>query len=149
MSAAPGHRATDAPPSAAVWLGAAGALPFIGLAAGVLVFDPDSAAFLRQGLAFYGAAILSFMGGIRWGLAMPDRPDLARLGISVVWPLIAWPALMLGDRMASLVMALAFVALLLMDVRLTARGEAPAWYPRLRKPLTAAATLSLLVGALA
>jgi hypothetical protein len=54
-------------------LGYAGLIPFVGGALLVWLFGgsyPDQHAFVSFALAAYGGLILSFLGGIHWGLAM-------------------------------------------------------------------------------
>ncbi len=140
-------------PRAAAALGAAGLLPFAWGAATILwpaLGDWGRDAFGarltgRPLLAAYGTVILSFMAGAVWGFAArgPDggRAQAALLGLSVLPAL--W-ALGLGWSVAALM--LGFVALLPLDRACVARGLAPAWWMRLRLPLTAGVLLGLLPG---
>jgi hypothetical protein len=141
-------------PAAAAWLGGLGVIPFLGLA----FATPFAGDMLRYDLEFalftYGAVILSFLGGIRWGLAInPSRADAGglwrSLGLSVTPSLIAWAALLLPRQLGWLLLAVSFVAMLLVDVMASRAGQAPVWYPRLRWPLTCAAVAALLVGLVA
>lgn len=138
-------------PRAAGWLGAGGVIPFVTLAiAGPFLSDPiRTQAFLA--LIAYGAVILSFMGGIHWGLAIADSRDAGfrRLGISVLPALIGWAALLVPPAIGILALAVSFALMLSVDLSATRRGEAPAWYPRLRWPLTLIVVTALLIGALA
>ena len=143
-------------PRAASWLGALGAVPFVFFAILGLVLedaDREQASFV---LAAYGAVILSFLGGIHWGLAIADfgcRPlegaSYRRLTLSVVPSLVGWLALVLPLAAGLLILALAFLLMLFVDWRATRQGEAPAWYPKLRWPLTTAVAASLILGTLA
>ena len=91
--------------------------------------------------------ILSFLGGIHWGLAIGQGgPSYRRLGVGVAPSLVGWVALLLGAA-GLLLLAAAFVAVLGLDVQLTRDGMAPAWFPRLAV-LTAAVVLCLLLAAL-
>ncbi|MET1413304.1 DUF3429 domain-containing protein [Roseibium sp. HPY-6] len=139
-------------PLSAKWLGGTGALPFIA-AALLTVFGPQSwSAWAAYALAVYGAVILSFLGGIQWGLTMgrDGLPNLSatRLCMSVVPSLIGWIALLMPVFPGLLVLAAAFALVLYLDLQASIRGEAPAWYPRLRIPLSIAVMGSLLVGSL-
>lgn len=112
----------------------------------------------RPGVAYallaYGATILSFLGGIHWGLAIspeggPDTPRLAaRLVLSVMPSLVAWVALLVAGNAGLLMLAIAVAAMLAIDLRATRLGDAPPWYPKLRIPLSGVVVASLLVGAL-
>lgn len=133
-------------PPGASWLGLAGALPFAGLALLSLI----SQSWASFALLAYGAVILSFMGGVHWGLAMAQQDSsIERLGMSVVPALIGWVAVLIGGTVGCLLLAASFGGLLLYDMQSTARGQAPVWYPALRKPLTLIVVLSLLAGAIA
>ena len=82
-------------PPAAKWLGASGVIPFITLAIAVLFLEGADQEAAYFAIAAYGAVILSFLGGIHWGLAVADGDQVAvdaanfiRLGGSVVPSLI-------------------------------------------------------------
>ena len=69
----------DVPPAAAV-LGLAGVLPFVAAAVGSLQPGPLGA-FALTALIAYGAVILSFLGGIHWGMAIHRaNPSYSHLG---------------------------------------------------------------------
>jgi len=144
-----GGTAATRVPAPAAWLGGAGLIPFAGLA--VLVWAvPGAAGPAATALTAYGAAILAFMGGCRWGFSavgMGGGPRAVDLAVSVVPALYAWAAVMAEPRLGMLLLAAGFAALLAADVALARRGGAPAWWPRLRWPLTAGAVLSLAAGA--
>lgn len=140
-------------PRMAMVLGAAGALPFLALS----VFSPFIDGSLRGhatvALTAYGAVILSFLGGIHWGLAIaaiPKRSEegrlFRRLGCSVAPALIGWIAFLMPPTVSLSVLAVAFIAVLYLDVTASRNGEAPDWYPRLRVPLTVVVVLSLTSG---
>lgn len=135
-------------PRLPLWLGVAGLIPFVAGLVGVVA--PRLAIGGPLGLLVYGAVILSFMGGVHWGLAItvqPPRP--AQLVISVLPALLAWVAVLAGDWLGMLVEAAGFAALLAYDVSATSTGAAPAWYSALRVRLTAGAVLCLVLGAAA
>ncbi len=140
------------PPSAA-WLGGLGALPFVGLAGAAHVLDDAPRMFAVHALAAYGAAILSFLGGIHWGLAITSPRDAddqglrTRLIVSVVPSLMAWVALLFPEKAGLLLLATAVAAMLLVDLRASRRDEAPRWYPTLRIPLTCVVVAALAFGA--
>lgn len=138
-------------PSAAAWLGGLGIIPFAGLS----LATPFAADGLQVKLLFalmaYGAIILSFLGGIHWGLAIGAAPQtdntlLRRIALSIVPSLVAWAALLAPSSIGFLVLAAVFVAMLLVDIRASRLHEAPAWYPKLRWPLSCGAVAALLLG---
>lgn len=137
-------------------LGLGGLLPFWGLAAamavgGVLGISPSS---LGRALAIYGAIIASFLGGIRWGLAVRDvhaGHDGGEPGFiaSVVPSLLAWACFA-----APLAWTLGMLGVLILvmgplDLQLVRDGKAPPWFGRLRLILSAGAGLALIGGAFA
>lgn len=143
-------------PRAPLLLGAAGLIPFAGLAIlcaspGLLPqgLDLDEA---RRALAAYGAIIASFLGGIRWGLAVArpsDASEWVDYPLSVAPSLLAWAALSLGSPHDLTALGGLILVWGLVDQDLARRGLAPAWFGRLRLALSAGAGLSLLAAGLA
>jgi hypothetical protein len=138
------------PPSAA-WLGAFGLVPFVALAASLPFVSGDLKPDVAYALLAYGAIILSFLGGVHWGLAIGSTAVAAALRVrlmgSVIPSLVAWVAMLVPLRSGLFMLAAAIALMLVVDIRATRAGEAPAWYPRLRIPLSCAVAASLVVGA--
>jgi hypothetical protein len=139
-------------PAAALLLGMLGVLPFaaLGLAAAIGANVGPIAGM--PGLLTYGAVILSFMGGAQWGLTVAGsssdgRGLWRRFGVSVVPALVGWAALLPPARLGLTLLAAAFALLAAYDLWTVRRGEAPAWYGRLRLGLSCAvvACLALVV----
>lgn len=102
-------------------------------------------------LGTYGAVILSFLGGVRWGNLLSDHSQVRRWGaltLSVVPSLIAWPALMMPPIAMLATLSAGFVFQFALDVEAVRREELPGWFGRLRKILTTGAVLALLAGLL-
>ena len=137
-------------PLSAGWLGGLGAVPFICLAGSIPFVPVEARVIATHALVAYGATILSFLGGIHWGLSIrPGSSGVSdelpsRLILSVIPSLIGWVALLLHERSGLLMLAAAFAIMLLLDIRATRRGEAPLWYPKLRAPLTFVVVAALL-----
>lgn len=135
-------------PRTATVLGAAGLLPFLlGLLA-ALVPDPgalplmaDLPVALRSDalLVSWGQIILAFMAGALWGFAARATGRRAALGLtaSVMPALWVFFATGRGNEADLAVLALGFAALLPLDWAFRRAGLAPAWWLRLRLPLTA------------
>ena len=142
----------NVPPSAA-WLGGLGALPFIGLAGAAPFLDSAPRMFVVHALAAYGAVILSFLGGVHWGLAIGSPSGAGhqalrtRLIVSVIPSLAAWVALLFPERTGLLILAASIATMLWVDLRATRAGDAPQWYPKLRIPLTCVVVTAVLIGA--
>jgi len=133
-------------PRSALLLGFAGLIPFFGTAAVSIVPDMPLQHFSLRALLAYGAVILTFLGGIRWGLAMVSSGPANLFGplfVSVVPALLAWFALLLPSSLGLILLALGFAGVLVADLRLS---TAPTWYPILRLPLSAGAIIALSLG---
>jgi hypothetical protein len=144
-------------PVPALVLGLAGLLPpllaiFARLSAGSGVPLARFAMLLGLG---YVALILSFLGGLWWGLAASRLPAerIGRwLGLSVVPTLVAFLIQIVSGwypHLATILLAVALVATLVVDRRLVIDGLAPRWWMRLRLPLSAGlAAMTLMLAAL-
>lgn len=134
-------------------LGVAGLIPFGFLAILVVTGWEDqmgwSAATTRAALLGYGAVIASFLGGIRWGLALGESGNAAARDfvLSVAPSLLGWGMLLVPGPAAFVLLGLLLLGLGLLDQDLLRRGLAPAWFGRLRLMLSLGAGLSLLTAA--
>jgi hypothetical protein len=137
-------------PPAALWLGLGGLIPFLACLAAIWLgwrhplVGPPAPIILG-----YAAVILSFLGGVRWGIAlrMVDRSlQTEALIVSVLPSLAAWLALLAPPPAALIAMAALFLLLGIADTRLPDVG-APDWYRRLRILLTAIVAPALLLAA--
>jgi len=135
-------------PAAAIVLGLAGLLPFVGLGIAALA-TPDEVAAQRFLLALvaYGAVILAFLGGVHWGFvlhpsALPEglnageRRDATRLGLGVLPSLIGFGALLftlLGVAEVGLaVLVVGYLATIVTEQQLRRRTPVPGGYLTLR-----------------
>ena len=111
---------------------------------------------VRFCLRAYGAVILSFLGGIQWGLAIRNSDGNARtrqgltstLTVSIVPSLIGWTGLVVEELVGFGLLILGFGLVLISDVRAVNRGMGPRWYLRLRYPLTAVVVSCLTITAI-
>lgn len=135
-------------PAAAQVLGLVAAAPFVVLA-GLFCWGPmDLRHFSSTALPVYAAAMVSFMGGSRWGMeAGRAAPRWLVLGPGMAAPLLALLAwvgtaeLALSWRFGAYIVL--FLALWLWD---TILSELPAWYLRLRTVAQTIASVSLAFG---
>lgn len=128
-------------------LSVAGIVPFMGLA---LAATTSADARLGHALLAYAASILSFLGGIQWGLGLSMTHDQKQaawvLGISVFPSLIAWSALLQEGLVLGYGVALGgLLSALAVDRYLMRMELLPAWFWTLRMRITAAACVSLLL----
>jgi hypothetical protein len=131
------------PPAWPLWLGLAGLLPQLLALFPVIGGNPD-ARFIALACAFaYAALILSFLGGMWWGLAAAKGRVPPWIWIAAVLPsLIAFASAypwMVGQPWPgpSLIwLGLAIIGSLGVDWRLRLMGVAPDWWMSLRIPLS-------------
>lgn len=132
-------------PAPAWVLGLGGLIPFV-VAAGAFAYGPPRLAGpALLALVTYAAAVLSFLGGVRWGAEIlhTDRPAWFTLLGSVLPALVGWallaapfatPEWQLSGFLA------AFLGCWLWDLR---SGLLPPWYERLRTLLTLGAVVCI------
>lgn len=145
--------ASREPPDAALerrvgWLGYAGLLPLAVLSLWLAGIGADHV--WRPGtilmLTGYGAVALSFLGGIRWGLALRGHAGTAAIGPGTLPPLIGWAALVTPVPFCFVLLAIAFAAQGAWDSFASGEdGALPAWFGRLRIRLTVGAVAFLLL----
>ncbi len=134
-------------------LGMLGLGPFVALAAGAALAPGIWQSLASLALLAYGATIVSFLGGIYWGVAIaPHTHSLHERGIflmiSVAPQLLGWLALIVPPPWGHWVIAAALLALLALDQAAVQSGVAPPWFGRLRRPLSIAAAIAMITGAL-
>lgn len=132
-------------PPPALALGAAGLIPFVSAPAYLIQIN-EFLPLVAQGQLAYGAVILSFLGGVRWGkLATPSSgisPSWKQFTWSVTPSLIAWPALLMPSFPAANLTIVAGLGLCgYMDIHEPGYAS---WFKGLRIVLTTIATISLL-----
>jgi len=126
-----------------------GIVPFVVLALWLYGIAPDHP--WRQGtillLTTYGAIVLSFLGGIRWGIALLAREgDRQRdITLSIVPPVIGWIAVMVPPPLTYVFLAAAFAAQGAWDSLTLTPETVPAWYRRVRIQLTILVVAALVV----
>ena len=136
-------------------LALAGALPFAVAAVALLAADSHVRIPAIAGLVTYAAVILSFLGGIEWGLAIndayvgtpaegKDRLRAIAMAWSVVPSLAGWGVLWLPSPHSQLGAALGlFVLVWAGDLVLARQGLVPSWFVNLRTAVTAIVALLL------
>ncbi len=139
---------TESQPGLAPIIGYGGLIPFA-VAALASWFDVSLPFGLEPTMLAktYGAVILSFLGGIRWGVALsPLAGDVRNrhIVLSALPPIAGWCALALPDAASLTLLLAAFVAQVYWDVRAFRRGLIPAWFRDLRVALTFGAVLCLI-----
>ncbi|MCW7537059.1 DUF3429 domain-containing protein [Aquabacterium sp. A7-Y] len=131
----------------ALKLGYAGLIPFVLGAALVWLVHPEVLHHVAYPLAGYAALVLSFLGGIHWGLAMRQSVPSPRLYAWGVMPsLVAWVGVVMPPYAGLVVLGAMLVVCYAVDRRVYPRQGAGAWLV-LRFRLTAVGSLSCFLAA--
>ena len=134
-------------PAVALALGLAGLLPFAGGALSVWLGLPFSPATGHWLAVVYGAVILSFLGGVRWGLAIGPygaQRQSVEFTLGVLGSLAGLAAAFLQPIAALTLLIAGFLMQALWDVTGVESRRLPVWYGKLRMMLTAGVVVSLV-----
>ena len=148
MNSALAAPASPAGLTSTAWrLGYAGLLPFALGAVLVWLVRADAHPYVTLALSAYAAVIVSFLGGIHWGLALRQAEPPAHLLLwGVVPSLVAWLAVMMPPAAGLVILGAMLVACYAVDRRLYAEQGVAHWL-MLRFRLSAVASLSCFIGA--
>lgn len=138
-------------------LGFGGALPFWAFSPAVAPSLPldllDASLITNAGLlqVGYGATIISFLGGVHWGLAMTSITPVTMMGQRYLWSvlpcLMAWPTVAMPIGQGAGIQAALLGLVYVVDAGWARRGSLPPWYMSLRLPLTVLAASGLALTA--
>ena len=135
------------PDTATLRLGYAGLLPFVMGAALLWIVRPDAHPYVALSLSAYAGVIISFLGGIHWGLGFRARPaERMRFVWGVVPSLVAWVAVVMPPYAGLVVHGVMLVVCYAVDRRVYPLHGAAGWLT-LRFRLTVVAALSCFIGA--
>ena len=139
------------PDTSAKRLAYAGLLPFVLGALLVWAVRADVQGYVALALSAYAAVVLSFLGGIHWGLAMRQpQPAPPRLTRGLVWgvvpALVAWPAALMPPDAGLVILGAMLIVSYAVDRRLYPAHGVAAWLT-LRFRLSAVAAFSCFFGA--
>lgn len=133
-------------PKPALVLGFAGLIPFVTPTLFMAVIEGYCPTLAYAQLA-YGASIVSFLGGARWGFALPEsspaKPDWLNLANSVVPSMFAWMSLLMSDISPGVITVIMGLGISL-HYDLSLLPTYPSWFKALRAILTIVAFFSLL-----
>ena len=133
-------------PATATALGRAGLLPFC-LAPLLIYVDPERRGFYAEALASYALAILCFLVGIWWGLALIRRTPGALLLSNAVVIVAFFGHILLAPPAFYLLCCALFPLTVVVERILPLFRPQPAYYASLRLQLTVVATVALLAAA--
>lgn len=125
-------------PLAAKYLGGFGIIPFVAtLVIYLFARTPDQKQLGLQFFVYYSAIILSFLGGIRWGAALP-LPAFQLMVRAVLPSLVAFGCLLVQPNQAVIFLAAAFAFVGWTDATRATHALWPEWFKRLRLALSVA-----------
>nr|XP_048716160.1 transmembrane protein 69 [Caretta caretta] len=134
-------------PKPAFYLGLAGLIPFVSVPL-IMAIQQTYYAELAFAQITYGATIVSFLGGVRWGFALPENspgnPDWMNLGNSIVPPLLAWFAILFKDDLTQAAIMVIIGLGVALHYDLAVLPTYPSWFKALRVLLTMVAVFSLV-----
>lgn len=130
-------------------LGYAGLIPFFLMTLGVWTAETTWIGDFVKGQLAYAMVILSFLGGVHWGVALltntlPEDISRRALAWGVTPSLIAWCATLFSGFGFAVMMA-GFIAALQVDKQLYVAYGMPDWLIPVRKRLTTVVVLLLLL----
>ena len=156
MSETKQHISQTPMPGAVGILGYGGLIPFVGLAGGAFILPEAMAGIAVQGLLFYAAIILSFLGGLHWGRIAASttisatNAKEAHAAFWLIWSVLpslwAWGAIWLvaGQPLQALLLAVGIFICWQVDRYALTAGLFANWMGKLRRDLSIIAILSLL-----
>jgi Protein of unknown function (DUF3429) len=129
-------------------LGYFGLIPFVLCALLSLIVREDAHPYVLLMLSGYAAVVLSFLGGIHWGLGMRTQPDLTTHYVwGVVPSLVGWVSVVMPAFAGLVIQGVMLVACYMVDRKFYPNYGASAWLT-LRFRLTVIAGLSCFIGAI-
>lgn len=134
-------------PKPALYLGFSSMIPFVS-APLLMAFTETYIPELAHAQVVYGASIVSFSGGARWGFALPEgspaKPDWLNLANSLVPCIIAWLAVLFSHNIIQSGMLVIIGLGISLHYDLALLPTYPSWFKALRTILTTVAFFSLL-----
>ena len=131
-------------------LGYTGLIPFVLLTALMWLVNTELLPFVSIALGGYAAVIVSFLGGVHWGIGFMKGEAAPRFHFiwGVVPSLLAWLALLMPVYAALPLLGLVLLACYAVDSKTYPPAGLGQWLP-MRLRLTVVATLSCVLGAAA
>ncbi len=140
----------------ALMLTLAGAIPFIALVVMLFVAEArgtSQTALIVQLITTYAAVILSFLGGIQWGIGIGFSESAPRTAttlfyLSVVPSLLAWAMLFVSHPTSRILVAIfLFGFVWAIDTLLNLQKLIPVWFYKLRSIITIIVIAALIIAA--
>ncbi|XP_058408265.1 transmembrane protein 69 [Diceros bicornis minor] len=135
-------------PKPALCITLAGLIPFVAPPL-VMVMTKTYIPILALTQMAYGASFLSFLGGVRWGFALPEgspaKPDFLNLANSTVPVLFSWFAFLISERLSEAIVTVIIGLGIALHSELFLLPHYPNWFKALRIVVTLVAFLSFVI----
>uniref|UniRef100_A0A8C6RA33 Transmembrane protein 69 n=2 Tax=Nannospalax galili TaxID=1026970 RepID=A0A8C6RA33_NANGA len=135
-------------PKPALYITLAGLIPFIAPPL-IMVITKTYFPILAFAQMAYGASFLIFLGGVRWGFALPEnspaKPDYLNLGSSIGPILFSWSAVLFSERLNEAIVMVIIGLGISLHLELFLLPHYPNWFKALRIISTLVAFLSFIV----
>lgn len=135
-------------PKPALYITLAGLFPFV-VPPLIMVMTETYIPILAFAQMAYGASFLSFLGGIRWGFALPEgspaKPDFLNLANSTAPVLFSWLAFLISERLSEAVMTVIIGLGIALHMELFLLPHYPNWFKALRVVVTLVAFFSFII----
>lgn len=140
----------EEPPRVAIKYGNLGLVPFVlGALLVWIVNNEDALTKVAWVFSGYAGAIVAFLGGVHWGLAMrAGQPGPRAFGWAMVPPVVAWLGIVMPPHAGLALLGAMLIVCYVMDRRLYLENQLGHWLT-LRFRLTVFASLSCFLGAAA
>uniref|UniRef100_G3T2E1 Transmembrane protein 69 n=2 Tax=Loxodonta africana TaxID=9785 RepID=G3T2E1_LOXAF len=135
-------------PKSALYITLAGLVPFVAPPL-VMVMTKTYIPILAFTQMAYGASFLSFLGGVRWGFALPEnspaQPDFLNLANSIVPVVFSWFAFLISERLSEAIVTVIIGLGITLHVELFLLPHYPSWFKALRIVVTLVAFFSFVI----
>ncbi|XP_077005943.1 transmembrane protein 69 [Tamandua tetradactyla] len=135
-------------PKPALYITLAGLIPFVAPPL-VMVMTKTYIPLLAFTQMAYGASFLSFLGGVRWGFALPEsspaKPDFLNLANSTTPVLFSWFAFLICERLSEAIVMVIIGLGIALHSELFLLPHYPNWFKALRILVTLVAFFSFII----
>ncbi|KAM6172234.1 transmembrane protein 69 [Erethizon dorsatum] len=135
-------------PRPALYITLAGLIPFIAPPL-IMVMTKSYIPVLAFTQMAYGASLLSFLGGVRWGFALtegsPAKPDYLNLANSVAPVVFSWFAFLISERLSEAIITVIIGLGIALHIEVFLLPHYPNWFKALRIVVTLVAFFSFVI----
>lgn len=97
----------------------------------------------------YGASFLAFLGGIRWGFALPEhstaKPDFLNLASSTAPVVFSWFAFLMSERLSEAIVTVIISLGITLHIEIFLLPHYPNWFKALKIVVTLMVLFSFII----